>query len=240
MNKEIIKNYILDFQSRKFYNIKPREIALKNSSKIQTVIGARRTGKTHLLYNKILELEREGIGRKQMIYINFENPVLDDLTYKEIKSIIDIHWSVFPEVINKKLYVFIDEPQVIEKWERAIRSLYDDYNLNIFLTGSSSRLLSREVATSLRGRSITSTLLTLSFREFLMFKNCDYDVNRLDSKKRAKILKHFDNFMEAGAYPEIVLENSKGNEIKILQDYLDLTLYRDLVDRYNIENTELI
>ena len=240
MNRETIKRYLLDFQERKLPNVKSRDIALGDSSKIQTVIGARRTGKTYLLYDKISKLEKSGVARKQIIYLNLENPVLDNLSYKEIKEIIEVHWSIFPETINKKLYLFIDEPQVIEKWERAIRNLYDDYNLRIFLTGSSSRLLSREVATGLRGRTITFTLLTLSFTEFLRFKNFQYDVRKISSKKKAEILKYFDAFMESGAYPEIVLEETEENKIRILQDYLDLTLYRDLIDRYKIENTDLM
>ncbi len=240
MNKEIIKKYLLDFQERKFADVKPRDFTLSDSSKIQTIIGARRTGKTYLLYNKILELEKFGVKRNQVIYLNFENPILDDFSYKEIKNIIDVHWSIFPETTNKKLYLFIDEPQVIQNWERAIRSIYDDYNLKIFLTGSSSRLLSKEVATSLRGRSISFILLTLSFKEFLRFNGFKYNPKRISSKKEAMILKYFNIFIESGAYPEIVLERNKENEIKILQDYLGLTLYRDLIERYSIKNTNLM
>ncbi len=240
MNKEIIKTYLLDFQGKKFKNIQKRDLRLAKTNKIHTIVGARRSGKTYLLYNKILELESSGVLRKRIIYLNFENPVLDDISYKEIKEILNIHWSIYPEVVNKKLYLFIDEPQVIERWESAVRGLCDDLDVEIFLTGSSSRLLSKEIATNLRGRSITTLLLTLSFREYLIFKNFQYSLNRLSTKKRAEIKNNFDKFLKFGSYPEIVLENDKENKIKILKDYLDLTIYKDLVDRYNLNNTRLM
>ncbi len=240
MNKERIKTFLLDFKKKKLSNVRKRELTLGNTLKIQTIIGARRTGKTYLLYNKILELEERGVSRNRMIYLNFENPIIDDVSYKEIKDIIELHWQIFPEIINKKFFLFIDEPQVIDKWESAIRSIYDDFNISIFLTGSSSRLLSKEIATSLRGRSLTTVLLPLSFNEFLSFKNFSFDLNKLNTPNKVKIKKYFDEFLQFGSYPEIVLEDDNNEKIKIAKDYFDLTVYKDIIDRYNIKNTNLI
>lgn len=240
MEKERIRRYLLDFQEREFYNIKDREVFLRDSSKIQTVIGARRVGKTYLIFNKIVELEKKNINKKQIIYLNFENPTLNEISYKEIKEVIELHWSLFPEIIQKKLYLFIDEPQSIDKWELAIRELYDNYNCHIFLTGSSSRLLSKEISTSLRGRSITTMLLPLSFREFLDFKNFDLNLKKMSTKTKAQLINYFEEFIEFGGYPEIVFENDKNEKLKIMKDYFDLTIYKDLIDRYNIKNTRII
>src|SRR3989344_9206472 len=132
MDKENIKRYLLDFNNRKFKLIE-REIAIKESNKIQTVIGARRVGKTYLLFNKIKLLEESGIQRNQIIYFNFESPILSDVSYKEISELIEIQWSIFPDIIKKKIYIFIDEPQAVSKWELAIRDIYDRYNCHIFL-----------------------------------------------------------------------------------------------------------
>src|SRR3989339_1775870 len=240
MNRETIKTYILDFQKRKFVGIKKRETSLMDSLKIQAVTGARRTGKTYLFFEKMMELEAAGVERKQMIYLNFETPVLDDVTYKELRQIIEIHWSLFPEAAKKKMYLFIDEPQVIDKWESAVRDLHDNFNMNIFITGSSSRLLSREIATSLRGRSISTVLLPLSFAEYLQFHDFTYEINKIDTLEKAKILNYFDDFINFGAYPEIVLTKNNDERIKILKDYFDLTIYKDLVDRYSLKNSSLI
>lgn len=239
MNKEVIKTYLLDFQERKFSGVKPRELVLCTSSnKIQTIIGARRTGKTYLLFNKMIELEKNGINREQIVYLNFENPILDDMSYKDIKNIIEEQKELFPKISKKKLFLFIDEPQVIEKWELAIRNLQDDYDINIFLTGSSSRLLSKEIATSLRGRSLAFNLLTLSFEEYLNFIGFNY--RQLSSSQKIKAKRKFKEYLQFGAYPEIVLEKNNDLRLRILQDYLNLTIYKDLVERYDVKNTDLV
>ncbi|MFH1636990.1 MAG: AAA family ATPase [Candidatus Woesearchaeota archaeon] len=152
MDKGRIRNYLADFQERGFTNVIKRDTSLKPSKKIQTVVGARRVGKTFLLFNKIKELEQSGVPRKQIIYLNFESPALNEITFKEIKDILEIHWSMHPGVIKKETFMFIDEPQSIKKWELAVRELSEEYSVKIFITGSSSKLLSREIATSLRGQ----------------------------------------------------------------------------------------
>ena len=239
MDKEKIKRYLLDFNKRNF-NLIDRDLVIKESNKIQTIIGARRVGKTSLLFNKIQNLEKSGIPRKQIIYFNFESPILSDISYKEISELIDVQWSLFPETIKKKLYIFIDEPQVINKWELAIRDIYDRYNCQIFLTGSSSKLLSKEIATSLRGRSIPNLLLPLSFKEFLAFKKLKFDINKIDTETRSKLLNYIEEYLLYGGYPEVVLENDKNEKMKIVKDYFDLVIYKDIVERYNLKNTKVI
>jgi len=240
MDKEKIKQYLLDFQEREFLGLKNRDIQLKDSLKIQTVIGARRAGKTYLLFNKIKELEENGMPRKRIIYLNFENPVLSEISFKEIKEVVGLHWSIFPEIMNQKIYLFIDEPQSIPKWELAIRELYDNYNCYLFITGSSSKLLSKEIATCLRGRSITIALLPLSFKEFLEFKNFEADANKISAKSEARIVNYFEEFLKFGGYPEVVLEEDANEKLKIIKDYFDLTIYKDLAERYGLKNTRLI
>jgi len=240
MNKDQIKRYLIDFQEREFTNLKDRTLKLKNSSKIQTVIGARRVGKTYLLFNKIKELENQKIERKQIIYLNFEHPLLNEVSYQEIKDIIELHWSIFPETMKQELCLFIDEPQSINKWELAIRELHDNYNCHIFITGSSSKLLSKEISTSLRGRGITNALLPLSFKEFINFKNFDFEINKLSTKSKAQLMNSLEEFLKFGGYPEIVLEKDKNEKLKIMKDYFDLIIFKDLIDRYKIKNTKII
>lgn len=239
MDKNLIKQYLLDFKEVDLDRVRPREVAFSSSSKIRAVIGARRTGKTYLLYNKMKQLEKEGVSRDRIIYLNFENPVLDDISYKEFKKVIELHWYLFPESAQKKSFIFIDEPQVIPNWERAVRSLYDELNAEIYITGSSSGLLKKEMATALRGRSIRTLLLPLSFRESLQFKDIDY-YPPFTSKKGALLAHHLKEFLQHGGYPEIVMEENKEERIKILKEYFDLTIYKDLIDRYQIQNTRLI
>jgi len=240
MESERIKQYLLDFQEKDFSSVKPRELKIKPSAKIQTIVGPRRAGKTYLMYRQINELENSNIERKQIIYLNFEHPLLYDLNFKQVREIIELQWSLFPEIVNKKIYLFIDEPQVIENWELSIREIYDNFNCHIFLTGSSSKLLSKEISTSLRGRALTSLLLPLSFKEFLTFKNANINFQKLSSKNKARLKNIFNDYLNFGGYPEITLEQNKIEKIKILKDYFDLIIYKDLVERYNIKNTKLI
>lgn len=240
MDKEKIKQYLLDFQEKKFQNIIERDIRIKTSKKIYSLIGARRVGKTYLLFNKINELEKEGIDRKQIIYINFENPILNDIMAKEIREVLKIQFSLFPEIINKKLYLFIDEPQVIDNWELAIRELHDNFNSHIFITGSSSKLLSKEISTALRGRAIPLIIFPLSFKEFLKFKKEEFDINKLSTESESKLKNYFEEYLSFGGYPEIVLEEEKEEKLKILKSYFDLIVYKDLIDRYKIKNTKII
>ncbi|HII14923.1 MAG TPA: ATP-binding protein [Nanoarchaeota archaeon] len=239
MDRTKIQKYLADFQNRKL-EVLPRALHINESKKIQTVIGARRVGKTYLLFEKIIELEASGVSRKQIIYVNFEDPLLNELKYDEIKEIIDLHWSLYPEIIKKELFLFIDEPQAINKWELAVRAIYDNYKCKIFITGSSSRLLSKEIATSLRGRSVTIMLLPLSFKEFLTFKAFKADIGRLGSADIARILNYFEEYLKFGGYPEVVLEPDTNEKMRILKDYLDMVVYKDIIERYKLKNSRLI
>ncbi|HMF32295.1 MAG TPA: ATP-binding protein [Candidatus Lokiarchaeia archaeon] len=240
MNRDAIKQYLLDFQERPLPPLKPRTITIRDSLKIQVIIGARRVGKTYLLYAKMDELIQIGVRKSQILYLNFENPALNDVTFQEFKDILEIHWSLFPEELDNNIYLFLDEPQAIEKWDIAIRGLYDDYRFPMFLTGSSSKLLGREIATSIRGRSLTITLLPLSLQEFLSFRGYSIDPAKMSTKTRAKITHLMDEFLSFGGFPEIVLEPDEGEKMRILQDYLDLTIYRDIVDRYGVKSGRLM
>lgn len=239
MNREAIKRYLLDAKEINFENIFQRDFDLNLSSKIQAIIGARRTGKTYLLYDKIKKLEESGVEKERIIYLNFESPILDDVSYKDFKEIIELNWSLYPKIGDKKIYIFIDEPQVIPNWERAVRGLYDGLNAEIYITGSSSSLLKKEIATSLRGRSISNLLLPLSFAEYLRFKKIDIKKD-LNSKEQSRVIYFFNQYLNDGGYPEIALEKNKKNKLKILKEYFDLTVFKDLVERYNIGNTKLV
>ncbi|MEM2138999.1 MAG: ATP-binding protein [Candidatus Woesearchaeota archaeon] len=233
MDVEAIKRYYFDFLERDFSNVISRDLDIIETNKIISVIGPRRVGKSYLFFDKIKKLEQKGISRKQIMYLNFENPVLNDLSYKEIKRLLEIFWSLFPES-RKKTYLFIDEPQVIDKWELAVRALYDEFNMPIFITGSSSKLLSKEISTSLRGRTITYELMPLSFKEFLRFKRFNFDY--LSTSNKALLLNYINEFLNYGSYPEIVLNNEKDI---ILKNYFEMFLY-DIIERYKLRNTFLI
>lgn len=102
--------------------------------------------------------------KTRILYLDFEYPELAGVTFKEIKDIVNLHRELLG---NEPEFLFFDEIQNVENWEKPIRSLYELNRFYIFITGSSSRFLSKEIATALRGRTISYTLFPFSFREYL-------------------------------------------------------------------------
>lgn len=234
-----VKEYLLDFQKKPLAELIERELEVNGPKKIKSIIGPRRAGKTSYMFKKIEELLRSGVNKENILYLNFEDPRLIDINFKEIRDVIKIHWQLYPSSTEGKCYVFIDEPQTIENWEIAIRALHDE-GFELFLTGSSSKLLSKEISTSLRGRTLSYMLLPFSFREFLKIKNADFDVSRLSSKERSVLKSFLDEYLEFGGFPEVIMEENTENKIKILNEYFNMIVYRDVVERYHIKNIRLI
>ena len=235
--KEIFKLLINDFFEKKL-NVKKRDINIPiNSNKIVSLVGVRRSGKTYILYDLINEL-RKKVDNKNIIYINFEDDRLFGLKADELGLLIDAYFEMFPQKREEKIYIFLDEIQEIEGWEKFVRRIYDTLNVQIFITGSSSKMLSVELASSLRGRTITYEIFPLSFKEYLSFK--DIDINIYSSKSLSYIKNNFEIYLKEGGFPEIVFEEDEDIKLRILRDYVDLIVYRDIIDRYNIKNLSLL
>lgn len=239
MNISEVKEYLLDFQKKALPELTERDTKISESKKIKSIIGPRRAGKTYLMYQKIEELIRSGVAKENIVYLNFEDPRLIDVNFKEIRDTVKLHWQLFPSSTKGEFYIFIDEPQNIKNWEIAARALHDE-GFDIFLSGSSSKLLGKEIATSLRGRTISHTLLPFSFREFLKLKKAAFDASKLGSREKSILLGLLDEYLEFGGFPEIILEGDAENKLRIINEYFNLVAYRDIVERYKIKNTQLV
>ncbi|MFH1072120.1 MAG: ATP-binding protein, partial [Nanoarchaeota archaeon] len=238
MDEDRVREYLQDAFDREIPPLVDRDILLPDTSKIVTIIGPRRAGKTYLLYQKIKELLSKGIQKDNISYINCEDPRLSSVGFKELFDVIKMHWRMYPSK-EKKFYVFLDEPQVITQWESAVRMLHDE-GMNIFLSGSSSKLLSKEIATTLRGRSVTYLVLPFSFREYLRLKGFDEDAGKLGSKKKSALMHHLDEYVQLGGYPEIIKEPDPLMKDRIINEYFELIVFKDIIDRYKIKNTKLV
>jgi hypothetical protein len=235
--KEIIKKIITDFTERKLPEIKQRNLSIPtDSGKVISIVGARRTGKTYLLYGLIEKL-REQLPVNRVIYFNFEDDRIFPADLSTMNAFLESYYELFPENKSRKVYFFFDEIQEIEKWELFIRRVYDNENCSIFITGSSSKLLIKEVSSALRGRSISYELFPLSFREYLSFKNVD--VKKFSSKSEAKLINTFNEYLFSTAFPELV-NMSEDLKWKSLNEYLDLIIYKDIVEKYNVSNIHLM
>jgi predicted AAA+ superfamily ATPase len=233
IKKEQLKQIIRDFHLDSKFDIISRELQPPtDSKKIITLIGVRRCGKTSILYDMINKLT-ESIEKKNILFLNFEDERLE-LDVSELDLILQAYLELYPDLDLKESYFFFDEIQNITGWEKFIRRVYDSISKNIFITGSNSKLLSSEIATSLRGRTISFEVFPLSFREYLSFKSIDVDF--YSSKSLAKIKNAQLDFFKNGAFPETLFLDSKYTN-KILQEYFNVLLYKDISERYNITNT---
>jgi predicted AAA+ superfamily ATPase len=121
--------------------------------KIKIAMGMRRAGKTFFSYQTILKLIEQGLPKSSILYINFEDDRLLPLNQLKLAKLVEAFYSIYPENHERKCYLFLDEIQNIDDWPLVIRRLHDSKNIEIYLTGSSAKLLSKEIATGLRGRS---------------------------------------------------------------------------------------
>ena len=211
----------------------------KADDKIKVAMGMRRSGKTYFLYQQILKMINDGVDKTAILYINFEDDRLLPLNVAKLAELVDSFYSFYPQNHDRKCYLFFDEIQNIENWPIVIRRLQDTKNVEIFLTGSSSKLLSKEIATNLRGRSLAIEIWPYSFYEFMKAKNFKIEKNLYDKKTQDKLRQIFHYYLSEGGFPEII---SYDTDVKhqTLQEYLDVVIYRDIIERHKITNPKVL
>ena len=238
MKKELFKYLIKEFHEIELPKLKARDLVIPETKKIITLVGMRRAGKTFYFYQLINNLLKN-VPKERILYINFEDDRILPLDIKELDEILEAYYELYPKNKEKEIYLFFDELQNIRGWEMYARRISDKEKAKIFITGSSSKLLSREIATSLRGRTLTFNIFPLSFKEFLKFNQIELDKNIVYSIKRFEIKKLFEKYMDLGGFPEIVLE--KNNlEQDILNNYFEIMIYRDIIERFAVRNAALL
>jgi len=231
--KEIIKTIIRDFHYGVLPVYKPRDIKIPpDIDKIISIIGARRSGKTYFLY-QIIDSLLEKVGKSKIIYINFEDERLD-IDTADLDLILQGYREIYPENNMDLCYFFFDEIQNVSGWEKFVRRLYDTISKHIYLTGSNSKMLSTEISTSLRGRSISYEVYPLSFYEYLSFKEIPLDLYASETK--GAVYNALESYLSSGGFPELI--EIKGQDVKnrILQEYFDVMLFRDFIEHYEIKN----
>jgi uncharacterized protein len=239
--KEIISQLIDDFQERKLPVVVPRTATFAEvNGKVDVVIGMRRAGKTWFCFQKITELLEKGVKKDKILYLNFEDDRLLEFRVHHFQEILDVYYAKYPENKNNTCYFFFDEIQRINQWEIFIRRLLDSENARIYLTGSSSKLLSTEIATGLRGRALTTEIFPLSFQEFLRFHGLFADPPETFSSKTAAVLrKAATDYFETGGFPEVQYLPAH-LRVEILQGYIDTVLLKDIVERHQVSNITAI
>ena len=220
--KEQLKQIIRDFHLSDDFDVKPRTLQPPiDTQKIITLVGIRRCGKTSILYDMINKLSKN-ISKTKILFLNFEDERLE-LEVHELNLILESFSELYPDQNLKECYLFFDEIQNITGWEKFIRRVYDSVSKNIYITGSNSKLLSSDIATSLRGRTLSYEVYPLSFSEYLSFQ--DIKIDLYSSKSLAYIKNAQELFLKDGGFPEILfLEDQYKNQT--LQEYFNVLLYK--------------
>ena len=236
---KIIKTILAEWKGKDIPTVIPREINLQDYlnlkvNKIIVLNGFRRVGKTYILYGLANELLKSN-SREEVVHVNFEDERVP-LKTEFLSGLLPIAEEIF----NKKIkYLFLDELHNIPNWSKWLRRIYDNQNMRIFVSGSSSKMSEEEIPTELRGRFLEIKIFPLSFKEFLNFKKLDFDFKMLDYSEKEKplLLKALKEYLIYGGLPEAVIidENKK---FELVQSYYATVIKKDIVERYNIKNEE--
>jgi predicted AAA+ superfamily ATPase len=209
---------------RKLFPRKKPAGHLLDMKKIITFLGGRRTGKTSLMIEIV------------QWYLRDWQKKIDDVVFLDFSEL-DNHRINLEEIYTsfapRKPFFILDEVQELPDFESQVLFLYNE-GCDVFLSGSNSHLLGQEIATKLRGRSFEVYNDVLSFEEFLIFREKEHLEDGLEKEML------LDEYIEWGGYPEVILQNREDAKRSLLQSYLDVTIYRDLIDRYRIRNPEIL
>ena len=205
--KDLLKSIIRGFHTDALpQGIIKRDIDLPiNSGAIISVIGSRRAGKTFLLLATIEQLIAQGTSKEQIVYINFEDERLIDLKASDLDTILQAYRELYPEKSLSEAYIFLDEIQNIDGWEKFVRRIHESITKRVYITGSNSKLLSTEIATALRGRTLSYGVFPLSFLEYLRFRDIPHDKNDLYAPSvHARIMRGLEEYLLYGGFPEVI------------------------------------
>ncbi len=218
----------------------PRLCQFPESEKmIKVAIGMRRSGKSYFLYQTINAFLDQGIKPEQILLINFEDDRLLPMNAKEMGQLLDNFYSLYPENHHRRCYFFLDEVQNIEDWNLVVRRYFDKKDTQIYLTGSSAKLLSTEINTNLRGRSLAVEIFPYSFKEYLSAHQIKPLKGPFGQASLDLMKSHLLNYFSRGGFPA-VQAMSMNDWRETLRNYVDTTLLRDIIERHNIGNTQLL
>jgi uncharacterized protein len=204
--------------------------------KATAVVGMRRSGKTTFLHQVRGERLASGLGRERLPFVNFEDEQLVGLGADDLHVLIEEYYRRYPALRQQETVVFcLDEIQVVAGWERFVRRVLDSEKVELFLSGSSAALLSREVATAMRGRAWEVVIHPFSFEEALRHQGQPIPERPdfLSARERSALEHAFLDYLSAGGFPEAQgLEDSV--RLKLLSDYVDVAMLRDVVERHGV------
>lgn len=231
MNRDALKQIMVD--QKEIYLNNPlitREYPLENNVNY-CFVGIRRTGKSYMMYQQIKQLEADGVPMSQIVYVNFEDERLLEMTSDDLNTILEIGLEI--SGTDVKPYLFLDEIQNINGWEKFVRRIADmKYRINI--TGSNSKMLSSEIASTLGGRFVIMNVYPYSFSEYLSANHMEKNyLEVISTKDRADVLSKYNEYVTYGAFPELV---EIRNKRAFLNSIYQTVYLGDIITRNKITN----
>lgn len=244
--KDLIKQKILDFSIDAYKPIFLRDLSLgspqspKVGGLVNVVVGMRRSGKTYRLFQEIEMLIEQGVSSHNILYFNFEDDRLKPFSANLGDQVLAAFYELQPQAKSEGAYLFLDEIQEIPDWGTWLRRIVDTEKVTLYVTGSSAKVLSADIASEFRGRSLTNELLPFGFKEYLRYHDETLlHKSRPTTAENIMIKKHFEEYLLRGGFPA-VQEEEKERLVAILQNYAQQVVAKDVIERHNLSNPQAI
>ena len=252
--KDIFKALIREFRSSDIPKVFPREPELpawcleatpaKRATPAVTVsiMGPRRSGKTYRLFQIMEQLRLRSVAplpTTRLLYIDFEDERLLPIKGPDLALLLDAFYELDPDSAEQDVALFLDEVHNVEGWEEFVLKLLEEPRFRIFITGSSARIQPGSLAAPAPDSAYSLELTPLSFREYLAFKGVSTNGESDMAALKYKIRLLFQEYLIYGGFPEVVVADLSA-KLKVLKNYFDLVVYKDMVDGFGIRNVPLL
>ena len=245
--RSIIRQKLVDSIARPMPVLTPRDVWLPTvSNQAIAVIGMRRAGKTSLLWQIMAQQLAQGVPREALVYFSFEDERLAGMRALDLQLVVDEYFKLYPARRDREKTVFLlDEIQLVPGWETFVRRILDTETIALYLSGSSAKLLSREIATSMRGRAMEAVVTPFSFREVLRHHGAlPAKPSPYWTKAQRSQLHHWlVQYLAYGGFPEVqsLLEPQHARQrLELLKTYVDVVLLRDVIERHNVTQPQVL
>jgi predicted AAA+ superfamily ATPase len=237
--REVVRQKIADSLARDVPAFTRRDLRAPSlPGKAVSVIGMRRSGKTTYLWQLLADRMAAGADRADLLFFGFEDERLVGMAARDLDLIVDEYYKARPSARGTRtVTLFLDEIQVVSGWELFIRRLLDTERMAIIVSGSSAKLLSREVATSLRGRSMEAVVFPFSFREALRHAGVEpaEPPERWTSAVHSQLGASLRDYLVVGGFPEAQGLDAV-DRFELLRGHVDTVLLRDIIERHTVSN----
>lgn len=249
---QVIEEKLSEFYAQGIPSLFMRDLSLgitpepQRHNLVQVIVGVRRSGKTYRLYQEIQHLLEEGIELKDILYFNFDDERLKPYETSLLNDVLESFYARNPQARMHGAYLFFDEIQEVPEWGAFMRRVVDDEKVCLYVTGSSSKMLSSHLASEFRGRALSRELFPLSFAEYVRFhtgfqsefyteSNTDFTRAPLTSSQQSLLKNSLQRYLYQGGF--IAAQNLEPSDaVQLLQEYANRAINYDVIERYNIKN----